>query len=241
MSYGFNGCASGEVAALKTLDLYLVRHGPPDCPPGLVYGADVGASLPGIETLAKNAALLPADAHWFTSPYTRAVDTAFALRGAAGQTMRAPIDVLPGFAEQNFGDWAGHRHSALLQDPDSGFSAYRRDPAGVTPPNGESIAMHEVRVRKALDDLVAKLSEHSASARQSAIVVCHGGPIRALWAAATDRAMADVLEDKQFRCQYLSITHITVDVANSAVIGINPVGFNRLPRGTAASPDTHVL
>lgn len=235
---------TGGNLARQTVQLYAIRHAQPDVPAGLVYGLDVPIVPPSVTDAATIARTLPDDAVWVTSLARRAIDTAFVLRGAKGQTMReAPLDMRAGFVEQHFGDWTDKMRDQLINDPTAGFHAYLADLDNAAPPNGESLAMMSARVLQARDKLVSDVTQaHPQKPVIPVVLVCHGGPIRALWAEASGRSTGDVVRnaDRTFTCGYLSVARIDIRVDGGAIAAITPVGMTQLPSSRAANAHVHL-
>ena len=102
-----------------------------------------------------------------SSDLTRAVQTAEAL-GLGG----APTD--PRWREIDVGDWSGHTLDELHPED---VPAWRR--GELAPPNGETLDELQARVAEAVDELRA----------QDAVVVTHGGCVRAATAYLTGADM----------------------------------------------------
>jgi len=153
----------------KPSRLWLVRHGPVDCAPGLCYGAsDVAASLQDSRAIARRLApLLPPQIELYASPLGRCAQLAFVLEGLRPD-LRTQFDTR--IAEMSLGAWEGR----LWSDIDRGeFDAWMADfahtPAGGI---GESTQGFMARVGGAYDDWRA--------AGQDAAWITHAGVIRAV-------------------------------------------------------------
>ena len=146
------------------------------CPETLV------AQAPQYQALA---ARLPRPATWFCSPLSRTRRTAEAIFAAGYPTQ--PLTVLPGFIEQNLGDYQGLPHTEL--PPRLTAPAHPFWPLAATerPPNGESMADVLTRVGPALEDLV------TTHAGQDLVIVSHGGTIRACVAHALQASAQQAL------------------------------------------------
>jgi alpha-ribazole phosphatase len=164
--------------------LVLVRHCEPhDDARGLCYGTlDVGLSTAGHEhaaRLAEHLAELDYDAV-YASPRTRAVDTAAAIATQRGLTPL--VDV--GLRELDFGELEGRSYDEIASsDPDL-YRAWMESPTRVQFPGGESFAMLKERALAAFDRI--------RTAHASAVVVTHGGVVRAglaTWLGMPDEAV----------------------------------------------------
>ncbi len=90
----------------------------------------------------------------FTSPLTRALETAQIAADAMGG---APVEVVEGLRERNFGVWEGQPISVLVR--------------GVTPEGGESHESFEARITRSLNAITAP---------PTALMVAHAGVFRVL-------------------------------------------------------------
>ena len=93
-----------------------------------------------------------------------------------------------GWRERDFGDVQGLDHAVAAErfsghDPDASLTAVE------DVPGGESLASFRGRVLDAWETLPADLDDETAA------VVTHGGPIRAVVAAVTDRPIADLARE----------------------------------------------
>jgi alpha-ribazole phosphatase len=151
--------------------LALVRHAEPEeTAHGRCYGSlDVGLSQAGREHAARLAvelAGLDYDAV-VTSPRTRARETAEPLAAARGLDVTVADDL----REIDFGSFEGRTYAEIEQSEPELFRAWMETPTAVRFPGGESYGDLRVRALRALDAVRA--------AHESAVVVTHGGVIRA--------------------------------------------------------------
>ena len=147
--------------------LILVRHGESEWnASGRVQGqADPGLSAAGREEALRIAPLVLAERPEVvvSSDLRRAAETA-ALLGAG------PVETDARWRESAMGDWTGRTSAELLADPSGAFAAWRE--GRESPPGGESFDQMRARIGAAARDLQAR-----GVAR--AVVVTHGGPVRA--------------------------------------------------------------
>ncbi|ODA68277.1 putative phosphoserine phosphatase 2 [Methyloligella halotolerans] len=153
----------------------LIRHGA-TASPGLLLGrTDPPLSPTG---WAQFAAQTEARSwpHIVTSPLRRAREAAESLAAARG--LSAHIDA--NWAEMDVGEWDGQPIAALRDDPDTKtrLDAFYADDTAPPPPGGESWEDLRQRVASGLDDLLAAAPQ-SQDESAAALVVTHGGPIRA--------------------------------------------------------------
>jgi broad specificity phosphatase PhoE/ribonuclease HI len=160
--------------------LLLVRHGQTALsvagrfsgigdPPLTEVGVAQAASL------ARRAASLGPVAAVWTSPLTRAYDTAAAMATALGLEVR----VEERLRECDFGAWEGLTF-AEIQDRDPGLLSEWMGDADVAAPEGESFAAVTRRVRQARDAILA------AHPGERVVVVSHVTPIKVLLRLALD-------------------------------------------------------
>lgn len=160
--------------------LVLVRHAEPvPDARGRCYGRlDVELSERGREQAAALGATLrdePVDLV-VSSPRRRALQTAAALG--------RPVEVDERLCELDFGDFEGRTYEELEGDEPELFRSWMSSPTTVRFPNGESYADLRARATAALADVRARA--------ESAVVVTHGGVIRAglaAWLELPDRAI----------------------------------------------------
>lgn len=127
--------------------------------------------------LAQAFASLPLAAV-YTSPLTRAVDSASAIAQAHGM----PYIREPRLLEGAMGTWEGLRRAEILArspEDDVHHQRWEADPA-CAPPGGESLVDVQMRVITFVQDLTVR---HAGT---SVVVVSHVGPIKALLCAVMD-------------------------------------------------------
>jgi broad specificity phosphatase PhoE len=112
----------------------------------------------------------PAEMPWWSSPLSRAVETAAILSGAAPRCETA-------LTEMDWGEWEGFDLRTLRERHGEAFA--RNEAAGLDfrPPGGES--PREVR------DRVVRFLAASAAAHAALVAVSHKGVLRAVLSAAT--------------------------------------------------------
>ena len=156
--------------------LILLRHGQTAANADrLVLGRlDPPLTEHGRAQAAALAATLAPPARLISSPLARAQETA----AAFGQ----PVEVDDRWIELDYGDLDGVPVDSVTDDV---WRRWRADPHYV-PGGGESLAALGVRVREALDDLVAEATEREV------VVVTHVSPIKAAiaWALGVDDGVA---------------------------------------------------
>jgi broad specificity phosphatase PhoE len=99
----------------------------------------------------------------------RARETAEIVGARIGLTPRPD----PRLREGNRGVWEGRRFIDIEREDPEGYAAWRRAGASFRFPGGESL-------RELLDRVKAALEDIRGTGELPALVVCHGGPIRAM-------------------------------------------------------------
>ncbi|MFJ1461253.1 bifunctional RNase H/acid phosphatase [Nocardia sp. N2S4-5] len=154
--------------------LLLLRHGQTELSVQRRYSGRGNPPLTalGREQAARAAKYLAAKgdiAAIVTSPLGRARETA----DAAAQSVNAPVRVLDGLIETDFGEWEGLTFTEAAQrDPDL-HTRWLGDPS-LPAPGGESFEQVRERVEGARRDIVALYPE------QNVVVVSHVTPIKTL-------------------------------------------------------------
>lgn len=142
--------------------VYLIRHGLPDFPAGqrMCLGTtDVPLSPTGLAQARQMAKALPPVTAVFTSPLTRAVQTA--------REISPDVRVLEGLRELDYGEWDGLCFSRIRRDYPKLYAARSTD-LTLQPPGAEENAAGLARFSRAME----------TAARQSPgdfAVVAHGG------------------------------------------------------------------
>ncbi|MEU4567072.1 bifunctional RNase H/acid phosphatase [Micromonospora sp. NPDC023956] len=162
--------------ASEATRLVLVRHGQTEWTAQRRYSGrgDVPLSGRGRDqaraTAARVAALAPTVAAVVSSPLSRCTATARPIAAALGG---APLRIEDDLVECDFGAWEGRTFAEVRQEWPGELDAWLASPA-VAPPDGESFTDVTVRVRRALDRLLAGYPG------QTVVVVSHVSPIKIL-------------------------------------------------------------
>jgi alpha-ribazole phosphatase/probable phosphoglycerate mutase len=151
--------------------LLLVRHAEPsELAHGRCYGSlDVGLAAAGVvhaAQLAEELSVVPYDAV-YASPRTRARETAEPLAAARELT----VVVADELRELDFGAFEGRTYEEIERSEPELFARWMTTPTAVRFPGGESYGDLRVRAGRVLDAI--------RDAHDTAIVVTHGGVIRA--------------------------------------------------------------
>jgi alpha-ribazole phosphatase len=164
--------------------LILVRHcEPEEDARGLCYGRlDIGLSPAGREHAARLAERVAKHSYdaVYASPRARAVDTAVPI--AAERGLEPVVD--GELREIDFGELEGRSYDEIAQtDPDL-YRAWMETPTQVRFPGGESFADVKSRALTAFERIRVR--------HESAVVVTHGGVVRAglaAWLGMPDEAI----------------------------------------------------
>lgn len=186
--------------------LYLVRHGHTiwNDTGGVAGRTDIELSDVGRKAAARLGKSFSADVdiqRWFCSPLHRTRETSEILR--AQLELSATSQPLPEvqwddrLVELDFGDWEGMTWSEVHERFEAQMKDWGHDWVNRSPPNGETFAQQVLRCSDWLEHWIglndANQSTEQAIA-QSAVVVTHGGSVRALMCIclgwSLDRAMS---------------------------------------------------
>ena len=144
--------------------VYLIRHGLPDFPDGkkmCIGTTDIPMGETGLAQAAQMARMLPPVTAVFSSPLTRAVQTA--------QAIGMPVAVLDGLREMYAGEWDGLTFDEIRQRYPELYAARARN-LTIPPPGAEDPA-----------EGLARFSAAMEAAAQAApgdfAAVAHGGII----------------------------------------------------------------
>ena len=178
--------------------IYFVRHGETDWNAegrlqgqrdiplndlGRVQAEEAGVILKGLHPN-------PEDLDWWVSPLSRTRETAERVREAIG--LHPPFYRMEDrLKELTFGGWEGMTWKEVRRHDPAGAARRERDKWGAVPPDGESYAMLEARVRGFLTE----------SIRRDSVLVSHGGVARVLMTIlggiAPKRAAAEEIRQGQ--------------------------------------------
>ena len=144
--------------------IFLIRHGLPEFPEGqrqCVGSTDIPLSTAGAAQAAEMARTLPQVSAVFSSPLTRAVETA--------RAVCSEYTVLDGLRELDYGQWEGLSFPEIRQNYPELYAARGGDPR-LQPPGAESNEAGLSRFSAAMEDAARRSPGDLA-------VVAHGGII----------------------------------------------------------------
>ncbi|MDA8417483.1 MAG: histidine phosphatase family protein [Desulfobacteraceae bacterium] len=191
--------------------LVLVRHGTTD---GQRAGRYQGASDPPLsrtgreQASALGARLPPGPFRCLCSPRLRARETAeMALAGAGRELEFVIVEAL---REIDFGRWEGLTFAEILAQDQALVAAWQRHPARFRFPDGEATSSFWRRVRGVLGEIISR--------PEPALVICHGGVIRAMLCLLLALPRAKAL---CFDIQPASLTVLEVDGVRGQLLSLN--------------------
>lgn len=152
------------------MKLYIIRHGQTDWN---VEGKIQGRQDIPLNDMGRRQARALADgmksrpvASVYSSPQKRAMETAEAIAGPLGLTVKA----VPQLMEIGYGDWEGRSAEDILTTDRELYESWWQHPATVAPPGGETLNQVDERCRQAWDMIRSGMKGDTA-------VVAHGGTL----------------------------------------------------------------
>lgn len=106
----------------------------------------------------------------YASDLLRTVQTATIIAERVGLT----VEPVPGLREIDFGEWEGLSYDEIVERDGELLEAWLRDPMHIDVPGGEPWRHFELRISSALDAII------NNGAKDSIVIVTHGGPIKLL-------------------------------------------------------------
>jgi len=180
-------------------NIWIIRHGEPETgAQGRCYGRlDVGLSLEGRKQLERVADNLRSEplAAIYTSPLRRTVESATIL----GRHHSCGVEILAGAREIDFGDFEGLSYDEIAQTYPEIYRDWMEKPTETQFPNGESFEHMRTRVAQTAEFL------RSRHARQSVVLVTHGGVARIILAEALELSSTNIFRIAQ---RYAAINRI---------------------------------
>lgn len=152
------------------MKLYIIRHGQTDWN---VEGKIQGRQDIPLNDMGRRQARALADgmksrpvASVYSSPQKRAMETAEAIAGPLGLTVKA----VPQLMEIGYGDWEGRSAEDILTTDRELYESWWQHPATVAPSGGETLNQVDERCRQAWDMIRSGMKGDTA-------VVAHGGTL----------------------------------------------------------------
>jgi alpha-ribazole phosphatase len=196
-----------KTAANQITRWWWVRHAPVTVNNGCVYGqTDPICDCDDDPAFCGLAGLLPRDAVWVTSHFTRTHMTATAIvrAGLPGpEPIPGPGVILEhDLAEQSFGEWHGMKYTDLTAMQAEAYHRFWLAPAHQAPPGGESFIAVMERVSRTIRRLNA---EHAG---RDIIAVTHGGTIKAALSLALGIPVENALAFLIDNCSITRLDHL---------------------------------
>lgn len=166
-------------------NLYLVRHGHTvwSDSGGIAGRSDIELSSKGedaIKRLARSFSVAQTFTHWYCSPLKRTCASSALLRENLphqSMTSLAPEMLDKRIVELDFGDWEGMNWAQVHEQHGQILQAWGEDWVNRSPPLGETFQQQADRCSGWLTEALVQMQEEPDA---SAMVVTHGGSIRAL-------------------------------------------------------------
>ena len=197
----------------KTTQIIFVRHGKTDFPLDRIYcddREDPVLNSEGLDHAAAAARFLHDKGvnMVYASPSTRTFMTAQAIAESTG----AQVQLLEALKERPFGIWSGLYFDEIAQKYPADYQAWKEDPIGFVPRDGESIHDLSLRVVKQVSRLVAR------HAGEAVVLVTHVGPIRVCVANAVG---IPIDRYRQITVDYGSVSRIDFGKKQNNLIYLN--------------------
>ena len=194
------------------LDLILIRHGHTVWhDTGHVAGrtdvdlSDVG--ITAVNDLAKSWPVSQQPDSWHCSPLLRTRHTARLLRQGHTSSCTMPeVELDKRLVELDFGRWEGMTWQSVHENYTDEMAQWGEDWINHAPPDGEKFKQQLARCEQWLGDLLA--SDHLELRNHKALVVTHGGSIRALVCHCLGWPLTRAMD---FRVDPASVNHLELD------------------------------
>ena len=226
--------------------LWLVRHGHTEwTESGRVAGrTDVPLSARGREavralgpTLGVELGLARAAGRrslWWTSPSSRARETAALLRDGAIASGAGPVPEPcedARLVELDFGDWEGSTWEAVHRDHGERLAAWGEDWVDGAPPNGETFRAQAARASAWLDDVLVVAAEADGGRACDLLAVAHGGTIRALLAVTLGHGLERAMRFSADPASVACVERVVAEGEGRWLLRLaNAGGFDLTPR-----------
>ncbi|MGQ7843731.1 histidine phosphatase family protein [Granulosicoccus sp. 3-233] len=217
--------------ALKSL--YLIRHGHTEwhATGGVAGSSDIALAEQGRDAIRQLAAslqqMMVTPQAWYCSPMLRTRQSSDLLRehwwsdetGSTAAADRILPDTLldARLVELDFGDWEGMTWADVHEQHADVMQAWAEDWVNRAPPGGERFASQAARCQAWLEEARKALADVESA---SAVVVSHGGSIRALLCLCLGWSLQRAMS---FRVDPASLTHLQFDASEARWLtrGIN--------------------
>ncbi len=198
---------------MKTLNIYLLRHGKVDGVPGLHGQSDLKVKVSEqlrIATAWKDQRREVGGI--MTSPLSRCIDLA---QRIAEQQM-LPVIEAPALKEMNFGDFDGVPFD-MLGDQWKKLESFWQSPSQHTLPNAESLHTFSLRVSSAWSQIINDINDNL-------LIVTHGGVIRMILAHLLGVDWRNPRWYSTLAIGNASVTHITITIDDQIYASVRSIG-----------------
>ncbi|CAE6945171.1 6-bisphosphatase [Vibrio sp. B1REV9] len=198
---------------MKTLNIYLLRHGKVNAAPGLHGQADL--KVDGSEQVSIAQAWNDTGKEIggvISSPLSRCYDLAQML----ADRQLLPLCVEPNIKELDFGDFDGVPFD-MLAEHWSKLDAFWKAPAHHTLPNAESLDMFAERVTCAWSQIINDINDNL-------LIITHGGVIRIILAHILGVDWRNPRWYSTLAIGNASVTHITITIDDQIYASVRSIG-----------------
>ena len=198
---------------MKTLNIYLMRHGKVDAAPGLHGHSDLKVKASEQQAIAQAWNEQGREVGGIiTSSLSRCSDVAQII---AEQQM-LPMSENSELKEMSFGDFDGVPFD-MLSDKWKKLEAFWQSPAHHTLPNAESLNAFSQRVSSAWSQIINDINDNL-------LIVTHGGVIRMILAQVLDVDWRNPRWYSTLAIGNASVTHLTVTIDNQIYASVRSIG-----------------
>jgi alpha-ribazole phosphatase len=198
---------------MKTLNIYLVRHGKVDAPPGLHGQTDVKVTPADQESIARA---------WIESgrsvggvicsPLSRCQE----LANIIAEQQLLPVMTDESLQEMAFGDFDGVPFDMLTEQWKK-LDAFWQSPAQHTLPNAESLSTFSERICRVWSQIINDINDNL-------LIVTHGGVIRMILAHVLELDWRNPKWYSTLSIGNASVTHITITIDEQIYASVRSIG-----------------
>ena len=198
---------------MKTLNIYLLRHGKVNAAPGLHGQADLQVDEAEQRKIAQAWQQTGREVEGIiSSPLSRCHDLAEIL----AEQQLLPLSVEPQFQELDFGDFDGIPFD-MLSEHWNKLDAFWKAPAQYTLPNAESLDDFSHRVTCAWSQIINDINDNL-------LIVTHGGVIRMIRAHVLGVDWRNPRWYSTLTIGNASVTHITITIDDQIYASVRSIG-----------------
>ncbi|WP_404973657.1 alpha-ribazole phosphatase [Vibrio campbellii] len=198
---------------MKTLNIYLLRHGKVDAAPGLHGQADLKVDEAEQRKIAQAWQQTGREVEGIiSSPLSRCHDLAEIL----AEQQLLPLSVEPQLQELDFGDFDGIPFD-MLSEHWNKLDAFWKAPAQHTLPNAESLDDFSHRVTCAWSQIINDINDNL-------LIVTHGGVIRMILAHVLGVDWRNPRWYSTLTIGNASVTHITITIDDQIYASVRSIG-----------------